>query len=771
MKKSTLLALLCGGVFSFSHSALAQTAITIAQARAQAPAFNQSGATVKVRGVVTNGAELRDIRYLQDGTGGIAAYSPALVVGVGQGDSVEVTGTLKNFRGLLEIDPVTSITVLAGNRPLPAPVVFPAGGFTAAFAEQYEGQLVRLNGLTSITTNTATPGPVSSFTSGATYRINGNAANPLFVNAGSGPPDGLIGKPAPSGVFDVVGIMSQFTNTAPGTTGYQLLPRLYADFIQGGTPNLQTTPMPTNISTSGFTVNFRTQNPGDTKVEYATTAAGPFTTLTAAASVTQHSIAISGLQPATVYYIKASSTNSVGLSESRLVPMITASLSSGRMQTYFTNPVNTALALPGNNAIHAPNGSIADTLARYIGRAQETLDISIYNWNSAIILNAVNAAHARGVQVRVIYEGSNTNLSIPGLNAAIRRVARNTTQNIMHNKFVVIDANSTDPNRPWVWTGATNWTPGQLNQDRNNALVVQDQSLARVYTMEFNEMWGGGTNSTAVFGSRKTDNTPHYLNIGGKLVESWFSPTDNVNGRLIETIQTADNDLHVATMLITLSDLGTTIRNQVQLRNIANCSEVLVDDTTSAASSGAIFRNIRQALGSRAMVNNVAGIMHHKYVLVDAGASQSDPTVFTGSHNWSLSANTENDENTLIVHDSRIVNQYYQEFYRRITDQNRGIIPCNLVLANKTAKVQESSVQVYPNPTRGKFQLRVNSAVSARKATITLRDATGRVVLTQTQTMVAGQDLTVDASQLKAGLYMVQIVTPEATQVSRVVVE
>ncbi|KAA9327521.1 T9SS type A sorting domain-containing protein [Hymenobacter busanensis] len=767
MRTYTLLTLLCGGVLGLTQTAAAQTAITIAAARAQQPAFNQSGATVRLRGVVTNGAELGAIRYMQDGTAGIGVYSATMLTNVVPGDSLEVVGTLKNYRGLLELDPVTSVNVLAGNRPIPAPVVFSAANSNAAYSDQYEGQLVKLQGATSVTTLTG--GPVSAFAS-TTYRLSNNATQVIYINAASNGADGLIGKPAPTGTFDVVGIMSQFTNTSPGVVGYQLLPRNYPDFQQGATPNLLTTPAPTNITTSGFTVNFVTSNPGSTKLEYGTSATGPFTSVDNAASVTQHSLAISGLQPATVYYVKASSTNAVGLSESRVIPMITASLSSGKMRTYFTNTVNNSVALPGNNAVYLPLGRVADTLASYINRAQQTLDIAIYNWNSSTILNAVNAAHARGVQVRVVYENDNANVSMTSLNAAIPRVGRTTTQNIMHNKFVVIDANSTNPNQPWVWTGSTNWTSAQLSTDRNNAILIQDQSLARVYSMEFNEMWGGGTQATALFGSRKTDNTPHYLNIGGKLVESWFSPTDNVNGRLIDLIKTADNDMHVATMLITQSDIGRAIRDQIQLKGIAACSEVLVNDTSSAG-SGAIFRTIKQAIGNRVEYFSLNGIMHHKYIIVDAGASQSDPTVFTGSHNWSLSANTENDENTLIVHDARVVNQYYQEFHRRIVDENQnGVLPCNLILATKTAKVQGSNVQVYPNPTSGKFQLRVNGA-SSRTATITLRDATGRVVLQQTQPLVSGQELTVDASMLKSGLYLVQIATPEATQVSRVVVE
>ena len=54
--------------------------------------------------------------------------------------------------------------------------------------------------------------------------------------------------------------------------------------------------------------------------------------------------------------------------------------------------------------------------------------------------------------------------------------------------------------------------------------------------------------------------------------------------------------------------------------------------------------------------------MHHKFMVVDNFDTSSDPLVLLGSHNWSSAAQTKNDENTLIVHDANIVNQYYQSF-------------------------------------------------------------------------------------------------------------
>jgi predicted extracellular nuclease len=126
MKK--ILSLILFASIGFGTEVLAQS--SIATARGQAV-----NSTVTVRGIVTNGAELGPIRYLQDNVAGIAAYSSTMMGNVVLGDSVEVIGTLKDYNGLLEIDPVTSVNILARNKPVPAPVVFTAANALNAFAE------------------------------------------------------------------------------------------------------------------------------------------------------------------------------------------------------------------------------------------------------------------------------------------------------------------------------------------------------------------------------------------------------------------------------------------------------------------------------------------------------------------------------------------------------------------------------------------------------------------------------------------------------------
>ena len=53
----------------------------------------------------------------------------------------------------------------------------------------------------------------------------------------------------------------------------------------------------------------------------------------------------------------------------------------------------------------------------------------------------------------------------------------------MHNKFIVVDAISTDPDDAWVITGSMNFTDAQVKIDKQNIIAIQDQSLARGYRL------------------------------------------------------------------------------------------------------------------------------------------------------------------------------------------------------------------------------------------------------------------------------------------------
>ena len=110
-------------ILFFFTAFISQAQIPISQARMQS-----LGSSVTISGIVTNGAELGPIRYIQDATGGLSAYpgTGSVSFSCQRGDSMTVTGVLKNYNGLLELDPITAYTVHSSGNALPTPVVITA---------------------------------------------------------------------------------------------------------------------------------------------------------------------------------------------------------------------------------------------------------------------------------------------------------------------------------------------------------------------------------------------------------------------------------------------------------------------------------------------------------------------------------------------------------------------------------------------------------------------------------------------------------------------
>ena len=140
--------------------------------------------------------------------------------------------------------------------------------------------------------------------------------------------------------------------------------------------------------------------------------------------------------------------------------------------------------------------------------------------------------------------------------------------------------------------------------------------------------------------------------------------------------------------------------------------------------------------------NSLQGILHHKYLIVDQDNPASDALVLTGSHNWSTTANTKNDENTLMVHDASIANQYYQEFVKRFNESGGGLY----FYENS----ESSPVSFYPNPTTENLYFNWE-ATSLDDVTITIYDAHGKVVFIKNDSVK--QFVNINVSSFMPGLY------------------
>mgnify|MGYP005839821835 CR=1 FL=1 len=688
------------------------------------------GTSVTVEGVVTNGEELGGIRYLQDETAGIAAFGN-LVRNVGRGTRIKITGTLKDYNNLLEIDPIESVNVLETGLPDP-----PARVVTAAeLNESVESQIVRVVNATFELAGT-------EIIERSSYRFfdeNGGKGQ-IYVRAGHP----LVGEPLPFAPIELTGIASQFYQR------YQIYPRDLADFkLPSGLIFTRAVAI-SDIRTDGFELSWATNKPAQGFVAYGKTPALELGAKQGSAGLTEHSIKLTGFEAADVVYARCFAVawndeegkNDTAMSSVRVYA--TRSNSNGTIRVYFNSPVDETVA---TGPVAQNVGTfIDDTLVNYINRARSTIDFAIYNIGDAAsgvadIAAALNAAADRGVRLRIIYEEENANFGLILTNDKVKKfkTPAGADYTIMHNKFLVFDADH--PTNAIVWTGSTNLSAQQVNKDPNNVIIIQDQSLAKAFVMEFEEMWGSSgpehNPSNAKLGKFKTDNTPHEFVIGGKRVQCYFSPSDGVNNRITQTIRSADRNLMMGLMLITREDLANAVKDRIS----AGVSAFGVwDDTTN---SGAIraWNVLAPVMGDKLRVEETNDIFHHKYLIVDHNQLDFDPLVLTGSHNWTVSADTDNDENTVIVHDPVVANLYFQQFnyaYKKAGGQ----------VSRSHAVERPYFVYAFPNPTSGTLHIRVDAPQSFA---VDVLDLTGKTVW---RGGFEGSETTLDLSGFPPGWYV-----------------
>jgi len=653
MKKIIISALLLVGLLSASY---AQE--NILEAREM-----PIGSVVTVTGIATNGSELGIIRYMQDETAGIAAYGSA-VGDVNRGDSISVTGTLKIYNQLLEIDPVTNVEILSTGNTLPDPVLLTPDQIN----ESYEAQLIKV-------VNAVFNDGGQIFTGNSKYAFTSNGeVGYTYIKNGQD----IVGTIIPSAPVELTGLCSQFDFSNP-YEGYQMVLRDLDDIYIPSSIYFVDVLTNTEFTQNSMDFEWNTNIEGTTEMYY-----GPTQELVEENNIysggqnTNHSLGITDLNPGEITWVQAFSVSGTDTAKSAVVPFATISNSSGNMIAYFNSEVDVSYST-GIDAIFL-HETMDDTLISYIERAKYTIDFTIYNFNNMGLSNisdALIAAADRGVRVRVIGCGTTANLGIDeliGTNVHVLIAPDDYNRDgIMHNKFIVFDAQSDNPDEPLVWTGSTNLTDGQVNLDANNVIIVQDQSLALTYQIEFEEMWGSHGDEpdagNARFGEEKMNNTPHEFVIDGKRVECYFSPSDGVNSKIVDVINTADNDLSVGTMLIT----RTTMADAIVERKSAGVA-VNVITNAKGNNNSTVNELLEASLTTHVTYDDVAyGILHHKYMIVDQGNPSSDPIVFTGSHNWSASADNINDENTLVIHDATLANIYYQQFVYRFVE-NHGVL-------------------------------------------------------------------------------------------------
>lgn len=751
-------------VLLFTSISSAQTVIPISDMRVN----DANGVPVglnqifTISGVVTSSNQIGTAgpATIQDITGGMAVYGSSFVEQVAIGDSVTVTGTLTHYNGLAEISALlTGFSYIkhSSNNYFDTTIVTLSqitnqqwNGF-----EEFESRLVRINNVTINATGT--------FTGGTNYNITdatGTITAGLRIDSDV---TSIIGTTIPTSPIDLIAVLGQYDNASPYSTGYQLMPRFISDLIGDGSPLILHPVIAANIDTSSFTVYFNTARNGNSQVKYGLTSALELDSVVINVDTTYHVVPVTGLNEVTHYYYRAYSTNENGTSVGPLQSVTTASSDPtvGAINIYFNFSVDTTVAISGNKA--SGNVNFEQKLIERINASNYSIDLALYSFfGMPNIASAIAAAKNRGVKVRVVYDNRTTQNSMQTLIDAGIPVLKRTASldGIMHNKFFIFDGRDSNPVNDWIWTGSWNVTSSELNW-KNNVLEINDAGLANAYTTEFQEMWGSSTDtpnsSLAKFGSLKSDNTTHFFTVGGKDVRLYFSPSDGTNSKILSEINSSQNNIYFSQYAFTRSDLASAL-NQRYTNGVTDIRGVI----DQANTTGSQYTYLD---GFVDLFTATDPTQHHKYAIFDPSFSESDPTVLTGSHNWSNAAEQDNDENTIIIKDVYIANKYMQEFKKRYNEAGgigTFIIPITDIEDYSITELDYHLFQNYPNPFNPVTTIRFEVPKSQR-VKLSIFDVLGREVRVMFDDFAPAGIVSVDfkAENLASGMYVYQLKTEE----------
>lgn len=737
------------------------------------------GQAVTVQGIVTvarefrTGSGERGPSYFEDATGGLAVFSPVGVSAVVEvGEEVVLMGRVDQFFGLNQLNNETTVVARIGTPGAPAPPTLTLAQIASQSAanEIYESRLVRIANVTVNTTVWNSEG------SGTNYLLT-DASGTLDVRVNPGVD--FANQPAPTGPFDVVGVVSQFRPSAPFQGGYQLMPRSSADL----TPLLNapviapSAPFETAATPTSVTLRWTTDAPSHTEVRWTNPVTGETGRVTVEERTTTHELTLDGLDAATVYRLDLRSSAGADTARVAGYPVVTRSpsASTGAIEALFNQSVDATVA---TGPVATGDANLAQRLIARINAATQTVDVALYSLSGsagASIASALVAAHQRGVRVRVIMDDETSSTAPPGTIAAAGiplitdAFGANDPTALHHNKVAIIDRAL--PAAAWVMTGSWNPTDPGTNDHQQNVLWVQDAAMAAVYTEEFEQMWGGrGAQPVAAasrFGVRKTQVAPSVVRLGDTLVRVLFSPQGagaygSTEAHILRALASADHEIALNLNLITRLPIVDAVRARhdagVTVRGV-------VGEITT---TGSVFTELASFADVLAFPSDALGLLHHKTALVDAQTPASDPVVITGSHNWSRAANESNNENTVLVHSAPLANLYLQEFVARYREAGgTATFPTS---ADDAPGGALSVSAPFPNPARGLARVAV-TLPSAARVTLRVVNVLGQEVSRVESALAAGETVVdLDTHALAAGVYLVRVDAPGASVTRRVTV-
>jgi phosphatidylserine/phosphatidylglycerophosphate/cardiolipin synthase-like enzyme len=220
--------------------------------------------------------------------------------------------------------------------------------------------------------------------------------------------------------------------------------------------------------------------------------------------------------------------------------------------------------------------------------------------------------------------------------------------------------------------GSTNFSWRGIYVQNNNAVVLQGPTVVQIFNTAFNNLWANPNN---VAGFDKTPSAGwNDLQLSQVKAKVTFSPHSSSNAMLASLANDiASTQSSLFYSLAFLYQTPGPILNAV--KKVTSNSNIFVYGLSDRAVGGLEIQspdgNPPVAFPAALLAANVpppfkaeatggSGIrLHHKFVVIDF--NKPNARVYTGSYNFSSSADTKNGENLLLIEDQRAATSYMIE--------------------------------------------------------------------------------------------------------------
>jgi len=308
----------------------------------------------------------------------------------------------------------------------------------------------------------------------------------------------------------------------------------------------------------------------------------------------------------------------------------------------------------------------ASILAQFLAAASSTLEIAIYDLRlsgmaAATLLDAVQAAKARGVAIRIVFNHEHPKpRPIPAPSDVDWDLLRQMgvpfqpvsgVPDLMHHKYVIRD-------RSAVWSGSANWTMDSWTREENVIVRVDSAELAAAYSSDFEVLW-----TTRDVASSGKFSSP-WEQLPGIRLRPFFSPGrgQKMSHEIAKRVAAATRRVRIASPVITsgpvLGTLAELIKSpRADLRGIYDRTQMeevqrqwsrnplsgWKQEAFRAVAASGLFAS---KVSTPYSIGSVHDFMHAKLTV-------ADDTVFVGSYNLSHSGEM-NAENVLEIESAPI---------------------------------------------------------------------------------------------------------------------